>query len=320
MLSVLIPGVHVKSSVAQESPIIQSIDLVTDLLLEFTEENNNTIIEKEFVIPYFRDISYLEFQFDAVYDSLDIIDVVITINNKIMKESLIQTTLDIGTYIVVLDSRAELGIQFPKNVFSLQINTSYINRIFLDTDGYITLQIHKIALHTLYQNDPIPLLSKEGVELRKEAIIIPDGYYSQIKSSFLNIYKNILYFQVVLPREINETYSFNLTLKTNVEVEYRSIFMEYFGIQQQKSGNLSHSVEFQYISKISRPITTLRVEIFPVAGKDFLLEVDGFFKLVENYEVFPVSDFDMILFFMVTAVIPLLFLSKLFYKRLRNFT
>ena len=123
-----------------------------------------------------------------------------------------------------------------------------------------------------------------------------------------------------MPREINESYTLNLTLKSNVQVEYRSIFLDHFGIQQQKTANdsLSHTIELRYIDKTSRSIAQLHVEIFPVAGKDFFLEIDGYFKIAEIREPFPSSQFDFLLFFIVTSIVPPLFLLKLFYKRLRN--
>ena len=125
-------------------------------------------------------------------------------------------------------------------------------------------------------------------------------------------------FYVILPKTIATNYFLNMTLNYNYQLDINSLAIDQFSLQTSASTSSNATYTFRYVDTgVSTSIVKGVFKFTPKSAGIYTFNLGGQFFLTNSFKLFPGGpEMDFFLFINATILNPIIFLSKLIYRRL----
>jgi hypothetical protein len=297
-----------------------------DTLYSFNATHNNQTISKSFDISQFRDVTFIDLLIEQSGDLIGKIEISVQMND-INASNMYQDTniFDQKKIFFLIDDKAMI-IPKTNNILAIHVQVSFKDKNVWDftKEQQYKIRFNDISVKTSYRqsidSDTLNNLNESNSQFT--ALILDPSYQiptqglSTGANNILSVFTYSLDFYVIVPKEIQSNYYLNITINSNYEIDSKSIFLENFGLISSFSTDFGVSYSFRYISDSDQAISKGVYKFNPKQAGIYYFDLQGYFFISESYMLFPGSiEMDMFLFFNVSIIIPVLFLTRLVYKR-----
>lgn len=292
----------------------------------FDPNTNNMTITRTFKISEFRDVTFADVFIQQSGSLIDSVSISMKLNgqNAINKHS--ESNLyDQETLLFILDENAMI-IPQAENTLTFFIFVSFKDKASWDytSKQSYSIRFNTIRIDTAYRQQ-IDTSSKLNQTNSQFTALIIDPSYQIATPGFIanssNAYSLFTYnleFYIILPKNIKSNYYLNITFDCNYPVNINSLSINQFSLQTYTKSDTKSSYTFRYVDNhYSSSLVKGVLKFNPKNAGIYYIDLTGHYFITNNYKLFPGGpEMDFFLFINATLVIPLLFLSKLIYKRL----
>ena len=302
-----------------------------NIFYNFTEQNNSLSITRTFSMSEFRDVTIAKVILEEYGQLVANVTISVQINGINASNNHVESSLfDQETILFILDEHAMILPGNP-NALTLHVKVHFRDPFAWEVFQHkqYMIRFDEIAIETVYRQN----VTTQGSQLNQTnsqftAIIFDPNYILASqgtlfanKSNIFSLYAYQLKFFILLPMNLESNYYLNLTFSFNSGFSIRSIHIDNFGLISSTTTDTGINYVFRYTlnnNSASTPsLATGLLEFNPKNSGLYQVAITGSFFITNNFKIFPGSpEMDLFLFINASLIIPLIFLSKLIYRRL----
>jgi len=328
MLSAFLVVTGITTSHAKQtavSPVYPS-EIQTQLIIDISEVSldvniTNQTIEKTITMNFvpFEEVTVIEAVIEQNFSKIIGTEFTVSVNNLSKTLSYGEGALEDTMHLIfVLDEYDQIGLS-PSIVFSWMVQTEFDEDRFwpitVEPEHTVKVQYLKIISSprpdiSNLQNSPI------------SAIILPNVAYSVQENSFFGFIPTEVQVYVVLPRGMNDTHGLNLSVSSNVKLDYKQATATYLLAhgdlpQNTTSGSIQLNVRQEIPeSKAVTPLT-IRYIAHEIPDEGLILNFSGVWgESVGSTSILQSTEYDL-LFFLLATLIPVALVSRLLVNKSR---
>ena len=309
--------------------VLQTSIPYQNIFYNFTPTNNNKTVSFSFSLAEFRDVTFADVLLEETGQLVSNVTITAHINgvnaSNIHQES---DLFDQEQFLFVLDDHAML---LPKNTndltFQITVNfrQAYAWEVF--KHPYYMVRFDSIIIKTVNRQQVNANSSELNQSNSAFTALIFDPSYSIATqgvifgntSNVLSLFAYQLEFYIIMPKNMQSDYYLNISFSFDHEYSIRSINIDQFGLVS--SSNTANGIRytFRYINNTPSEDSLIKgvMQFNPKASGIYHIDISGNFFITKNFVLWPGSpEMDLFLFINASLIIPLIFLSKLIYRRL----
>lgn len=292
----------------------------------FDPAYDNLTITRNFQISEFRDVTFANVFIQQSGYGINNVEISLQLNDQNATNNYVLSNLaDQQSLLFILDDKAMI-IPKSTNTLTFSISVSFNPKALWDFTSQQTYSIrfNAITIETSYRQQVPSDSQLNQTNSQFTALIIDPNYqiatqgFLSNKSNGFSLFAYDLEFYIVLPKNIKSTYFLNITISYNYAIDINSLSIDQFGLQTSSQSDSNATYTFRYIdSGQTNSIAKGLFKFNPKSAGIYTFNIKGQFFVTNSFKLFPGSpEMDFFLFINATIIIPMVFLSKLIYRRL----
>lgn len=300
-----------------------------NIFYNFTSADNNKTINYSFSIKEFRDVTFADVLLEQSGQLITNVTITAKINgvkaSNIHEES---NLFDQEQILFVLDDQAMLLSQNTNTLtFTIIVNfrQPYAWEVF--QHPFYKIRFDSISVKTVYRQQ----VNANSSQLNQSnsaftALIFDPTYQLATQGVFFGNNSNVfslfayqLEFFIVMPKNMQSNYYLNITFSFDHDYSIQSINIDQFGLVSSTNNANGISYTFRYLNNTSSKNSLIKgiMQFNPKLSGIYHIRISGNFFITNNFVLWPGSpEMELFLFINASLIIPLIFLSKLIYRRL----
>ena len=291
---------------------------------QFNSNITNLTLTRSFQISEFRDVTLADVFIQQSAQLVNSVTIFAQLNGQNATNTFIESNFaDQRNILFILDAQAMI-IPKSDNKLTFFISVSFKDRAIWDFTSHqeYSLRFNAITIKTVYQQHVPSNIQLNQSNSQFTALlfdssnqIATQGFFNNIGSPFF-IYE--VDFYIILPKDIMTNYFLNFTINYNYQLDVYSLGIDQFSLQTSAISSTNATYTFRFVDTgVSSSVVEGVFKFTPKTAGIYNFNIAGQFFLTNSFKLFPGGpEMDFFLFINATIIIPLLFLSRLIYRRL----